>query len=749
MILRNLMRRKTRTLLTVLGISLGAAAIILLGALAQGLETGYASLLTGTKADLVLSQPNAIELSYSSVDESVEKELQAMPEVSETSGMIQGFLQSENAYVFYVFGYSEDSFMLDKFQISEGTGLGTAEARAMPGKPLILGSAAADALKKKAGDTLRIADSSFRVVGIYTTGDAFEDGGAVLNLKDAQELLGKPRQVSLFYIRLKDPALRERLETRASRLWPDLELNGTGELADKQVFDDFMRGYVWVIAGLAIVLGGMGMMNAQLMSVFERTREIGVLRAVGWRQRHILIMILWESVVVCLIGGILGVGIGYLGLAAITSSTVMMGMSTDSISAVIIIQTLVTVLVLGLIGGLYPAWRASRLQPIEALRYEGGSSGKGVKRLPFGGMAVQSLWQRSIRTGLTLSVIAVTVGAIMAMQAMLNGLSRSMNEMALGADAEIMVRQANVADTSTSAIDEKYSDKISAMPEIAGTSGVLFTAIMMPENAGFFIIQGYGPNEFAINRFKIIEGQQLTGNRQIIIGRTMADALKKGIGESIVLSGSRFKIVGIYESSIGWEELGGVITLRDAQVFMGRPRKVTMIAIKLKDPGQASHVVEQINNAIPDVHAALSGEFASQMPDFEASNAMMAAISALTIVVGGLGVMNTMLMAVLERTREIGVLRALGWRRRNVLDLILRESLLLALLGNLVGILIAFLLAYSLKLSPVYGGMLEPIWSTGIFSRAFIISILLGLLGGVYPAFRATRLQPVEALRYE
>jgi len=150
-----------------------------------------------------------------------------------------------------------------------------------------------------------------------------------------------------------------------------------------------------------------------------------------------------------------------------------------------------------------------------------------------------------------------------------------------------------------------------------------------------------------------------------------------------VLSGSRFRIVGIFESSIGWEELGGVITLRDAQVFMGRPRKVTMIALKLKDPSQASSVVEKINREIPEVHAALSGEFASQMPDFEASNAMIAGISLLAIVVGGLGVMNTMLMSVLERTREIGVLRALGWRRRKCCGLYLRESLILALLGNL------------------------------------------------------------------
>jgi len=217
----------------------------------------------------------------------------------------------------------------------------------------------------------------------------------------------------------------------------------------------------------------------------------------------------------------------------------------------------------------------------------------------------------------------------------------------------------------------------------------------------------------------------------------------------IELSGMRFRVVGIYESNIGWEQTGGVTTLRDAQNFIGRPRKVSMIGVKLKDPADAQALVRRINDKFPDVYAALTSEFAEEMPDIQSSNAMLGGISVLAIAVGGLGVLNTMLMAVFDRTREIGVMRALGWRRRAVLKLILHEAVLLGLLGGLAGISISFGLIELMQMSAAMGSWVDPVWTWDLFVRAILLSVFLGAAGGLYPAYRATRLQPVEALRYE
>lgn len=747
MIFKNLFRQKGRTILTVIGIGIGVAAIVGLGALAAGLKVGYDSILTGSKADLILSQPDAVDLTTTSVDESIAGQLAAMPEITSVSGMLQGFVPTENVPYFFVYGYPADSFVLSRFRIVEGGDLASREAKQAHGKPLILGASAAEVLNKYPGDSIRIMESVFRVVGIYETGATLEDNGAVILLRDAQDVLGKPRQVSVFYIQLKDVGMRDRLERRVSRLWPNLSLSGTDEFADKQLMGDYIQAFVWGIAGLAILIGGVSMMNAQLMSVIERTREIGVLRATGWSSKRILGMIMSESLLVSFLGGLVGVLLGWLLLMVFSNVVGFFGASAANINMGILLQAFITVMVLGLVGGFYPAWRASRLQPVEALRYEGGTSGSEVHRLPLGGMTIQNLWQRTTRTLLTLGVIGITVGGIMALEGLIGGFTDVI--VAMGGDAEIIVRQSGVADTEFSALDERIGEKIAAFPGVAHVSGLGFTGTILPDSGAIFIIFGYAPHEYSIQQFNIVEGESLTSNHQMLLGRMMADSLSKSVGDTIEVGGSRFKVVGIYESGAAWEEMGGVISLRDAQAYMGRPRKVTMYLVKVDQPSQAEEIVTRINASFSDVHASLSGEFVEQMPDMQTVDGLIAAISLLAIGVGGVGVLNTMLMSVLERTREIGVLRSLGWRRRRVLGLIMNESIVLGLVGGLFGIGIAFGLTFLFHLIPMYGSILSPNWDLVIFVRAFSVALLLGVLGGLYPAYRATRLQPVEALRYE
>jgi putative ABC transport system permease protein len=170
--------------------------------------------------------------------------------------------------------------------------------------------------------------------------------------------------------------------------------------------------------------------------------------------------------------------------------------------------------------------------------------------------------------------------------------------------------------------------------------------------------------------------------------------------------------------------MGGVVSLRDAQAMAGRPRKVSFYAIKMRDPDQALMLVERINQEMPEVHAALAGEFVEQLPDMQNSDSMISGISLLAIVIGGVGVLNTMLMAVHERTREIGVLgrwlAAQGHPR-----LIMREALIIGLIGGAAGIAVAFGLAEAMKSAPMLGESYAPLFTIDIFIKAIGVALLL------------------------
>ena len=749
MILKNLSRRLGRTILTIVGIGIGIAAIIALGTLANALEAGYQAMMEGSQADFVLSQPDAFDISFSTVDESVGTLLSGMPEVSAVSGMIQGIVQTEELPYFFVYGYPQDSFLLERIQVVEGSDLETSAASRRGGTPLLLGISSAETLNKGVGDSLKLGESRFRIVGIYQTGEPLEDRGALLPMEAAQNLLGMQRKVSLFYIQLKDPELGERLRTRLERRWDELSISSTDDFASKQTMVTVLHAYVIGIAGLAILIGGVVMMNTQLMAVMERTKEIGLLRAVGWSRYKVMLLIFKESLLLSVLGGLLGVFLGWLILQLVGIASPLFSGIPEQLRGDQILSALLVVLPLGLIGGAYPAWRASQLEPIEALRYEGGTMSASVRRLPLGGFAVQSLWQRSGRTLLTLLTIGLTIGGMLSLEGLIRGAGAALTDIATGTEAEIMVRQADAASSSQSVIDEKAGDRIRQLQGVDHVSGIIMTAITLPDSGGLFMLQGYAPSEFAIRRFPIVEGNLITNNRQIALGRVMADALGSQVGETIEIGGSRFRIVGIFETGVAWEEIGGLVTLRDAQSFLGKPRHVTMYSVKLEDPTLAEQVVAEINGQYSELHASLSAEFAEQTPDMKLSNALLGGISILAIFIGGVGVLNTMFMTVLERTREIGVLRSFGWRRREILGLILREALLLGVLGGIVGIGIAFAITTIVQLAPGLGEALSPLWEPDLFFRAILVAIMLGLIGGIVPAFRATQLEPVEALRYE
>jgi ABC-type antimicrobial peptide transport system permease subunit len=743
MVFRNLWRRKARSLLTMFGIGIGVAAVIALGAMAEGLADGYAAFAGGSGADLLVTKSDAGDLTLSTVDEMVGERIAQLADVRNVSGVIFNMVQLEKIPYFIIGGYDPDEVAIQHFKIVDGQPLSR-------DKEIILGRQAADNLKKSVGDTIRLYETPFRIVGIYETGQSFEDGGGVISLSDAQAIFKKPRQVTFFEVQLRDLTRLDAVKTRIEQLFNDLSVSEASDVADEQVTVQSMRAMAWGIGLIAVLIGGLGMMNTMVMSVFEQTREIGVLRAVGWRKGHVLRLIMNQSLVLSALGGLLGIGIG-LGLVWLINRTpAISSYAPGVVKPQLLIQGMVVALVLGTVGGLYPAWRAAGLSPIEALRYDSGAGdGNEPSWARMFGMTFRNLLRRRARSLLTMGGIAIGVGLIVALGAITEGVMQDFTAMAAQGGAELVAMQANVADMGYSAIEERIGYAIEAMPEVEDVSGVVW-GFSSGQGALFLMVFGMDPNGYAIQHFHVIEGERIRGRGEIMLGKAAADTLEKQVGDVLKLPGGIYRVTGIYETGVGYEEGGGVMALPDAQAAFEKPRQVSMLQIKVHDPTQVESVRARIENRFgDDVSVSTTAKFVEDSSDIQNTKAMLGAIFALAILVGGVVVTNTMVMAVMERTREIGTLRAVGWRQARVLWMILSESLLLGLIAAGLGILVGIGLNAALGSIPGFGDFISAAYTPQIFLQAIVVSLFLGATGGLYPAWHASRLRPVEALRYE
>jgi len=393
--LDTLKHRKTSSILTVLGIVIGISAIISLLSIGIGLEQSISEQLEDIGSDKIMVMPGSgdgFDMSSFSAfltESLTNKDVEIVEDISGVK-MAAGILfktlpvkYKEEVVTTYVIGgtveaYNKMFLEMKIFEINEGRTVKEGD-----GGVAAIGSRIVDDVfedEVKVGDTLYIKDKKFKVIGnLKSVGNSQDDQNVYITLDDMIELAGGKDSLTMIYAQVSNA---ENIDDVAERIEKKLEdkygENTITTLTSEQMAEmmssifSILTFVVGGIASISLIVAGVGIANTMFISVMERTREIGVMKAIGATNYNVMEIFLVESSLLGFFGGAIGCVIGYT-LSRIIN-VVAVGMLPVTFEATVTIEMIIFSLlfsvIVGVVSGLWPARRAAKLQPVDALRYE-------------------------------------------------------------------------------------------------------------------------------------------------------------------------------------------------------------------------------------------------------------------------------------------------------------------------------------------------------------------------------------------
>ncbi len=366
---KSIMRQKSRAILTTLGILIGIAAVVALGSIAEGIDSAVQSGLELSAGKITVIEKDSGFFGF--FGELTDEDIESIRSVSGIKDMVPVLIYVENIQPFQgpenqVIGIEPgkgEYFLGENIKYEEGRGIEDGESGVA-----VIGSAIARKYNLAVGDFWTVKNEDFEIVGILEeTGIQDIDKSIIVPFDDLRDALDTDT-FQMIYVVPEDVKDTEAIAEEIEDANENLDALTTKELARQAGrLVEQIRGFNFAIGAVAAFVGGLGVMNTMIMSVLERRREIGVMKAIGATNRKILSQILAESALISLIGGVGGVVLGIGG--ALVLSGMFAGV-TPVVTPSLALTGLAFALFLGLAGGYYPARKAAKLDPVEALRYE-------------------------------------------------------------------------------------------------------------------------------------------------------------------------------------------------------------------------------------------------------------------------------------------------------------------------------------------------------------------------------------------
>lgn len=365
LILVSLKRHKIRATISVAGISFGVAAMLTIVSIVLGAIGMFQSILAN-ESQYVVFEKDVSDLFFSSVPMEQVGQLQALPFVERADPMLVGIVSSPDHPIVTCFGLEANDPRIVKAHWLSGDAAQFGQSTGT----VYLGKRAAEFLRASVGQTVPIGKTSFRVGGVFQTENGFEDGGVFLPLPAAQEYFHREGIVSIATVKLRRAEDGAKLKAAVGR-----DFKGLIALENREFNQSYSQFRIlnftsWAVGICSFFLGGMGVANTMLMSVFTRIREIAILRVCGFSKRQVAGLVFGEAAVVASIGTVLGFSIGLLALKIMNTLPQFQGYVQATIRPDIVIGIVLISFITAFGGALYPAYFASSVQPAEALRFE-------------------------------------------------------------------------------------------------------------------------------------------------------------------------------------------------------------------------------------------------------------------------------------------------------------------------------------------------------------------------------------------
>jgi putative ABC transport system permease protein len=387
---------------------------------------------------------------------------------------------------------------------------------------------------------------------------------------------------------------------------------------------------------------------------------------------------------------------------------------------------------------------------------------------------LRQLSRRKLRTTLTILGITIGIWALVVFSSMANKINSLVAGGSQYFEGKILVTDATnfAIGAGIAPMNIEAANQIRELDAVAAVDAQIQMAYDPEASQGFgapdFLLGSIAGSDLGLEKFVLtpVQGRLLSpgdeGSHFVVFGSDLARKQNAVLDETVEIRGETFTVVGILEPTLTAPDTTAVIPLQAAQQLMAAslprsiqdaisPDELISQVVVYPEPGvNDADLAAQIERDVDNVQTLTGAEFDEQVGSFTGVfNAIIIGVAVISLVVGGLSVINTMAMSVAERTREIGIKRAIGGSRRRIIRELVTEAAVIGFIGGMIGLVLgAIVVVLANEAGRASGTILFDLTpGTAIFAVAF--STILGMLAGVIPAWSAARLDPVEALRYE